>query len=135
MAAKGVEVALGIINDRQFGPLVMVAAGGILIELLDDRAMALCPVGPAEAESMLASLKLDRLLKGTRGQAPVNREALVDLIVKLSQLAWELRDSIAEIDINPVIAGPGHIIAVDALVLCQPGSEAQQLEDAEIETP
>jgi len=119
MAGKGIEVALGTVNDAQFGPLVMVAAGGIMIELLDDRAMALCPVSAAQAEGMLGSLKLDRLLTGARGQPPVNREALIDAIVKLSQLAWELRGSIAEIDVNPVIANAGEVIAVDALILCK----------------
>jgi acyl-CoA synthetase (NDP forming) len=119
MAGKGIEVALGTVNDAQFGPLVMVAAGGIMIELLDDRAMALCPVSAAQAEAMLGSLKLDRLLTGARGQPPVNRQALIDAIVKLSQLAWELRDSIAEIDVNPVIANASEVIAVDALILCK----------------
>jgi acyl-CoA synthetase (NDP forming) len=119
MAGKGIEVALGMVNDAQFGPLVMVAAGGIMIELLDDRAMALCPVSAAQAETMLSSLKLNRLLTGARGQPPVNRLALIDAIVKLSGLAWELRDSIAEIDINPIIASAGEVIAVDALILCK----------------
>jgi acetyltransferase len=101
----------------------MVAAGGIMIELLDDRAMALCPVSPAQAEDMLGSLKLNRLLAGARGQPPVNRQALIDAIVRLSQLAWELRDSIAEIDVNPVIASASEVIAVDALVLCKAPDE------------
>jgi acyl-CoA synthetase (NDP forming) len=119
MAGKGIEVALGTVNDAQFGPLVMVAAGGIMIELLDDRAMALCPVSAAQAEAMLGSLKLNRLLTGARGQPPVNRQALIDAIVKLSQLAFELRERIAEIDVNPVIASAGEVVAVDALILCK----------------
>ena len=81
--------------------------------------MALCPVSAAQAETMLGSLKLDRLLTGARGQPPINREALIDAIVNLSQLAWELRDSIAEIDVNPVIANASEVIAVDALILCK----------------
>jgi succinyl-CoA synthetase beta subunit len=119
MAGKGIEVALGTVNDRQFGPVIMVAAGGILVELLDDRQMAMCPLSPAQASAMLDSLKLNRLLQGVRGKPPVKRQALIDIIVKLSQLAFDLRDGIAEIDINPVIVTVDEAIAVDALVLCQ----------------
>jgi acyl-CoA synthetase (NDP forming) len=123
MVSEGVEIALGTVNDRQFGPIIMVAAGGILVEFLDDRAMAMCPLDAEQAEAMLSSLKLNRLLLGVRGQAAVNRQALVDAIVNLSQLAFSLRDSIAEIDINPVIANASDAIAVDALILCgSPGS-------------
>jgi len=123
MVIAGVEIALGTINDRQFGPVIMVAAGGILVEFLDDRAMAMCPLDAAQAETLLASLKLNRLLLGVRGQAAVNRQALIDAIVNLSQLAFNLRDSIAEIDINPVIVNASDAIAVDALILCDaPGS-------------
>jgi len=112
-----VEIALGIVNDAQFGPLLMVAAGGILVELLDDRAVALCPLDARQAETLLASLKADRLLRGVRGRAPANRAALIDAMVALSTLAWELQDSIAEIDINPVLVNPDAAFAVDALVL------------------
>jgi acyl-CoA synthetase (NDP forming) len=117
MVDAGVEIALGTVNDRQFGPMIMVAAGGVLVELLFDRVLAICPVDEAQAESMLDSLKANRLLLGLRGRPAANREALIDIIVKLSRLAFELRDSIAEIDINPVIATAGGAVAVDALVL------------------
>jgi hypothetical protein len=123
MVSEGVEIALGTVNDRQFGPIIMVAAGGILVEFLDDRAIAMCPLDAEQAEAMLSSLKLNRLLLGVRGQAAVNRQRLVDAIVNLSQLAFSLRDSIAEIDINPMIANASDAIAVDALILCgSPGS-------------
>jgi acyl-CoA synthetase (NDP forming) len=117
MVGTGVEVALGTVNDRQFGPVIMVAAGGVLVELLADRALAMCPVSPAEADAMLGSLRLNRLLLGLRGQPAVHRQALVDAIVDLSRLAFSLRDSIAEIDINPLIANANGALAVDALIL------------------
>jgi len=117
MLGGGIEIGLGTINDPQFGPVVMVAAGGVLIELLSDRAVAMCPVDATEAEELLASLKADRLLRGVRGSAPVNRQALVERIVKLSQIAWELRDSIDSIDVNPVIADADTALAVDALII------------------
>lgn len=117
MVNKGTEIGLGIINDPQFGPLIMIAAGGIFIELMSDRAVALCPVSAEEAEELLSSLKIDKLLKGLRGQPPANRQALIKVIVNLSWLAFELRDNISEIDINPVIVNQHSAIAVDALVV------------------
>ena len=117
MAGAGVEVALGTVNDSQFGPVIMVAAGGILVELLADRALAMCPVSPVQAGAMLDSLKLNRLLLGLRGRPAVHRQALIDAIVDLSRLAFCLRDSIAEIDINPLIAHAEGVLAVDALIL------------------
>lgn len=117
MAEAGVEIGLGSFNDPQFGPILMVAAGGIQIELLADRAVAICPVDAQQAEDMLASLQIDRLLRGLRGRPAGDREALIDIMVVLSQIAFELREQIAEIDINPVIVSPRAALAVDALVL------------------
>jgi len=119
MVEEGVEVALGTVNDHQFGPVIMVAAGGILVELLDDREMAMCPLDYGQVSNMLDSLKFNRLLNGVRGQPPVNRAGLTDIVVKLSQLAFQLRDSIAEIDINPVIVNKDRAVAVDALIQCR----------------
>jgi acyl-CoA synthetase (NDP forming) len=116
MVGDGIEIALGTVNDSQFGPVIMVAAGGILVEFLADREMAMCPVNAAHAETMLSSLKVNRLLLGLRGRPAVNRQALIDAIVNLSRLAWVLQDSIAEIDINPMIANAGDAVAVDALI-------------------
>ncbi len=117
MVDKGTEVGLGIINDPQFGPLVMIAAGGIFIELLSDKAIALCPVDVEEADELLSSLKINALINGVRGQTAGNRQALIDIIVKLSWLAFELKDVISEIDINPVIVNSTAAVAVDALVI------------------
>ncbi len=116
MVTGGVEIGLGTLNDPQFGPIVMVAAGGVLIELLSDRAVAMCPLEADEADELLTSLKADKLLRGVRGKPAVNRQALIECIVKLSQIAWELRDSIDSIDINPVIANAQDALAVDALI-------------------
>ena len=80
----------------------------------------MCPVSEAQAEAMLSSLKLNHLLLGLRGQPSVNRQALIDSIVNLSRLAWDLQDSIAEIDINPIIANANDAVAVDALIALKP---------------
>ena len=117
MARPGVELALGFVNDAQFGPIVMVAAGGILIEVLRDARYALAPFGPATALRMLGRLKLRKLLDGFRGRPPANIEAAALAIARFSVLAAELADSIAELDVNPLIAGPEGVLAVDALVI------------------
>ena len=77
----------------------------------------MCPVEANEADELLRSLKADGLLRGARGAAPVNRPELIDCIVKLSQIAWELRDSIESIDVNPVITNADAAVAVDALII------------------
>ncbi len=117
MVNDGVEISLGTINDPQFGPVVMVAAGGILVELLSDRAVAMCPVSPQQADEMIGSLKANRLLQGFRGKAASNLQALIDAVVGLSVIAFEFRDSIAEIDINPVMVNDKEALAVDALIV------------------
>ena len=119
LVEAGVEVGLGIVNDSQFGPMLMVAAGGVLIEVMAERAVALCPVTPAQAEELIDELKIKSLLDGVRGQAAADKPALIDIMVKLSQLAYELRDIIAEIDINPVIVNPAGATAVDGLLVLQ----------------
>jgi len=117
MVQQGIEIALGTINDAQFGPIVMVAAGGILVELLSDKAVAMCPVSAMQAGEMIDSLQAKRLLQGVRGKPAANREALIEAIVNLSAIAYEFSDSIAEIDINPVLVNQHDALAVDALIL------------------
>ena len=117
MAPKGVELAFGVIIDQQFGPLVMVGAGGALVEHLDDTRCAVAPMGEADARRLLDRLRLRRLLDGARGVPPADIDALANAIARLSVLAASLADCLAELDVNPVIAGPGGCIAVDALVV------------------
>ena len=117
MAHKGVEVGLGAVNDKDFGPYVMVAAGGVLIELLDDRAVTLAPVTQEHARMLVGRLRLMRLLKGLRGRPPGDVNALADALSRLSHLAFDLRDYIAELDINPLIITEAGCVAVDALAV------------------
>ena len=117
MVAAGVEVALGMKNDPQFGPLVVVACGGVLIELLAERAFALAPVDTAQAGALLERTRLAQLLAGVRGRPAADRAALQQLIVRFSGLMWELRDTIAEVDLNPVIVDASGCTIVDALVV------------------
>ncbi len=120
MAKRGVELSLGMIRDPQFGPIVVVGAGGVLIELIDDRRAALAPFGRATACRLLDGLKIRRLLDGYRGIAAVDIDSLADIVALFSVLAADLADLVAEIDINPLIAGR-DIVALDALVIAQPG--------------
>ena len=117
MAEPGVELALGVDIDPQFGPLVMVGAGGGLIELLRDARFALAPFDAATAGRLIDGLRLRPLLDGWRGEAAADRDALADAVARFSVLAAELGDVINEIDANPLIAGPHGCVAVDALVI------------------
>ncbi|HEX7149368.1 MAG TPA: acetate--CoA ligase family protein, partial [Actinomycetota bacterium] len=119
MAGPGVELALGVVDDAQFGPLVMVAAGGVLVEVLRDRRFALPPVGHRQALAVLDRLAVRPLLDGVRGAPPADLDAVADAIVSLSALALDLGPSLAALDVNPLIAGPGGCVAVDALVVAR----------------
>jgi acetate---CoA ligase (ADP-forming) len=117
MAEPGVELALGVVVDPQFGPLVMVAAGGVLVEVLRDRRFALPPLDRERALAMLDRLAVRPLLDGVRGGRPVDLEAVADAAARLSVLAVDLGDRLAALDVNPLVAGPGGCLAVDALVV------------------
>jgi acyl-CoA synthetase (NDP forming) len=117
MAAPGVELALGVVADPQFGPLLMVAAGGVLVEVLGDRRFALPPVDHGRALAMLDRLAVRPMLDGARGGPPADLDAVAGAVVRLSDLALELGDRLAAVDVNPLVAGPGGCLAVDALVV------------------
>jgi acyl-CoA synthetase (NDP forming) len=116
MVEPGVEMALGVTRDSQFGPLVMVAAGGVLIETLGDRRLALPPLDEVRAAKLIDRLDARPLLDGVRGAPPVDVNALSRALSRLSLLARDLGDLIGAIDVNPVIVGPHGCVAVDALV-------------------
>jgi acetate---CoA ligase (ADP-forming) len=119
MAPSGVEIVLGVKNDRQFGPLIAVGLGGIMVELLGDTAVRLAPVNDQTARAMLASLKGHALLSGFRGKPGVDIGGLADTICRLSELAHDLQDVVDQIDVNPVIAGNSGVMAADALIVCR----------------
>ena len=119
MAPSGIEIVLGVKNDRQFGPLIAAGLGGIMVELLGDTAVRLAPLSDQAAHAMLASLKGHALLTGFRGKPGVDIDALIDTICRLSELAYDLRDVIDQVDVNPVIASAGGVMAADALIVCR----------------
>jgi acyl-CoA synthetase (NDP forming) len=116
MLPPGVEIALGMVRDPQFGPIVTVSAGGVLIEHLRVRRAALPPFGVATARRMLDGLALRRLLDGHRGAPAVDVDRLALAISRFSVLAHDLADLVREIDVNPLVCGR-DIAAVDALFI------------------
>ncbi len=130
MAPKGVEMIIGITSDPRFGPMLMVGAGGIAVEIFQDTALYPCPLSKKEALAMIDSLKVSRLLKGFRGSSPCDIDALADLMVKIGDFAASHKDTLREADLNPVTVleeGRGAVI-LDALITMgengNPGGEA-----------
>ena len=121
MAPSGVEVALGVVRDPQFGALVLVATGGVLVELLGDRALAIPPLDDRRAGALIDRLKSRPLLEGVRGAPASDVSALGAALVRLSVLAGDLGDLMDALDVNPVIVSPDGCVAVDALVVARRG--------------
>ena len=117
MMPQGIEMVVGARIDPLFGPLVVVGLGGILVELLQDSALAPAPVTHDEALALLAQLKGARLLDGFRGMPGVDRNRLADVICSIATFAADHRDAIAELDVNPLICTGDSITAVDALIV------------------
>ena len=117
LAPAGVELALGIVRDPTFGPLVLVAAGGILVELLGDRRLAFPPLDEAGARRLIDGLQMRPLLDGVRGAPASDVDAVAHAVSRLSVLAADLGDGLEALDVNPLMAGPDGCLAVDALLV------------------
>jgi acetate---CoA ligase (ADP-forming) len=129
----GVELALGIVTDPALGPLVVVGAGGVLVELLADRVVALPPVTAETAAELIQGLRVAKLLAGARGTEPSDLGAVARAIAAMSDLAIELGDQLEALDINPLICGPAGAIAVDALLVPRvpgPGAQTPAIADS-----
>jgi acetyl coenzyme A synthetase (ADP forming)-like protein len=111
----GKETIVGLSTDPHFGPVLMFGLGGIYVEALEDVTFRLAPVTALDAAEMVASLRGARLLEGLRGEAPVDRGALVEVIERLGRLAVD-HPEIAEVDVNPLLATPSGVVAVDARI-------------------
>ncbi len=123
----GYELILGSSVDPQFGPVLLFGSGGQLVEVYRDRALALPPLNTTLAQRMMEQTRIFTALKGVRGRRPVNMVALEQLLVSFSQLVLE-QPWIAEIDINPLLASPERLLALDArIVLHGPGVKLEQL--------
>jgi acetate---CoA ligase (ADP-forming) len=113
----GTELAIGIAPDPDLGPLIVVGAGGVLVELLADRAVALPPVDERTARRMLGELRVGKLLSGIRGAPAADLGAVARAVAGVSALAVDLGDRLLALDVNPLICGPEGAVAVDALAV------------------
>ena len=115
--ASGIELMLGGRRDPHFGPVVSVGMGGTLVELLDDAALRLAPLGRREAGAMLDETKASRLLAGWRGAPAADRDAVLDAVQRLGLLLAAYPE-IVEVDINPLLVAPDGqgLCVVDARV-------------------
>ncbi|MEM0377890.1 MAG: acetate--CoA ligase family protein [Thermosphaera sp.] len=116
MAPQGLEVIIGGVRDGIFGPVVMFGLGGIFVEVLKDVSFRVSPVKMEDALEMLREIKSYKILDGYRGQPPVNKDAIADMIIKTSRLL-EDNEEVESIDLNPVMAYPDSAIAVDARII------------------
>lgn len=130
MVKKGQEVILGAKRDPTFGPVVMFGLGGVWVEMLKDVAFRVAPLGRDDAEEMIQEIQGSKILKGYRGQPPVNHEALVHALLALSRMVVE-NPQIAEIDINPLLASNDGVIAVDARILVSAYSPRADMDKGE----
>jgi acyl-CoA synthetase (NDP forming) len=117
MMGGGVELVIGARRDPQFGPLLLVGLGGVLVEVMRDTAVSLAPVGRIEARRMLERLRGFRLLAGFRGTPAADLDAVCEAMARVSELAADCADRIEEIDLNPVLARPDGAVALDALIV------------------
>ncbi|HEV3142526.1 MAG TPA: bifunctional acetate--CoA ligase family protein/GNAT family N-acetyltransferase [Gemmataceae bacterium] len=118
------ELIVGSSIDRQFGPVMLFGAGGVLVEIFQDSALALPPLNRTLARRLMERTKIYKALQGVRGRKPVNLDALETLLVHFSQLIVD-RPDIREIDINPLLATPDRMIVLDARVLLAPADEPE----------
>ncbi len=112
----GYELILGSSIDPQFGPVILFGSGGVMVEVYRDHALALPPLNTTLAQRLIEQTRIFTALKGLRGRRPINLEALKQLLVRFSRLVLE-QPWIKEIDINPLLATPEHLLALDARVL------------------
>jgi len=113
---EGLEIIAGIKQDPTFGPVVLVGAGGVLTELVRDSAVRIAPFGREEAEDMLSELKITRILSGYRGSTALDRRALADLLVRLSDLAVRY-PAIQELDFNPIFLHQQGLLIGDVRII------------------
>jgi acetyltransferase len=116
MLGEGVEVIIGMTKDPVFGPVIMFGLGGIFVEALRDVAFRIAPLTRRDAEELIEEIRGGRVLEGMRGRPAADREALIDAILKVSQLVTDHRDDIEELDINPLVVFTKGTKTVDALI-------------------
>ncbi|NWG01560.1 MAG: acetate--CoA ligase family protein [Syntrophaceae bacterium] len=122
MLPIGTEVIIGVSKDPQFGPVIMFGLGGIFVELLKDVSFRVIPVERNDAREMIKEIKGFPLLEGYRGKSPSDISSLVNLILKLSRFI-EGNPQIKELELNPILAYPKRVVAVDARIILEEDQE------------
>ena len=119
MIHDGMEIIVGVIDDACFGPVVAFGLGGVFAETLRDLSYRVAPFDSAQAHAMIREIRGAKLFDGVRGQPARDVSALASFLVKVSEMAWLLRDRVAEMDINPVLVLPEGegVVAADALIV------------------
>ena len=117
MVPKGVELIVGIQNDPQFGPVIMVGLGGIMTEIMKDVSFRMLPITTSDAKSMLNELKGSAVLKGFRGSEAIDLNMVSKMLVQIGKLGVDNADHINSIDFNPVIVYPKSHYVVDAKII------------------
>jgi acetyl-CoA synthetase (ADP-forming) len=118
MAPPSTEVIVGAVKDPQFGPALMFGLGGIFVEVLKDVTFRIAPIGEDEARGMITEVKAYPLLKGYRNTPPVDIDAIVDILLRTSQLVTE-NDEIKELDLNPIMVYRKGAKTIDARILLE----------------
>ena len=126
MAEPGVELLMGVVNDESFGPVIACGAGGTSAEVLGDVAVRITPLTDLDADEMIRSLRTFSLLQGYRGSRAADLDAVKDVLLRLSALV-EAHPEVAELDANPVVAGPGGAVILDARVRVERAPERHPL--------
>ena len=120
MLSGGKEVIIGMVQDPTFGPMMMFGLGGIYVEILKDVKFAIAPVNEEEAREMISGIKTHELLEGTRGDKPMDTEAIADIILRISQLVTDFPE-INEFEINPLMVFEEGALAVDMRLMLKEG--------------
>lgn len=119
MEEKGIEIIIGLINDATFGVSIMFGLGGIFTEVFNDVTFRVVPIERYDAEQMLNELRGKKLLEGFRG-IKVNREEIVELLLKVSKLGQDMEEKIDSLDLNPVFVRENDAVVIDAKLILRP---------------
>jgi 3-hydroxypropionyl-CoA synthetase (ADP-forming) len=117
MVTQGVEIIIGLLDDPQFGPVIMLGLGGVLTEVLEDVSFRVLPIDRPDARQMLRELKGNGILQGYRGQPPVSEEMLVDLLVNAGRMGMDYAGALESVDLNPIAVWGDQHRVLDAKVI------------------
>lgn len=113
----GIELIVGATIDEQFGPVILLGIGGTATEIYHDVGLAMAPLCESDVDRMIQSIKAVSLLKGFRGAERVNRDMLIKLVIRFSELVMDLGDKIESIDLNPVMCSSQRCVIADARIM------------------